>query len=393
MLQLAFCVLLSAGLLLELMPASMELAGRARVAALRAPLRDGLGRARASASCCSSRLTRRRRRRRRGRGGAARALRRRAARGRARRRWTPTPGAARADEAAPGDCSRPAAPRADLPQALAAIDLALWDLRGQRDGRPVAALLAGAPARGGRGQRDDRRARTGPARPRRRPPPRAPASRCVKVKVGVGDDAGPRRGRARGGRARTSRCASTPTARGRRGGGRGDRARSRRPGSSWSRSPCHGVDGAARGARGGRGAGSRWTRPAAEPGALLSGAGRRRVPEDRALRRDLRRCCARQRRCARPAPRSTSPRPSTGRSGSPRRSTPPRRCAPPPPCGLATLDLFEGLDDPLPACGPHRRAHRPGARCVAPVRAQVTSRRRPGLDLVDEAAHASPCAG
>ena len=33
-----------------------------------------------------------------------------------------------------------------LPQALAAIDVALWDLAGRRAGRPVAALLAPAPA-------------------------------------------------------------------------------------------------------------------------------------------------------------------------------------------------------------------------------------------------------
>ena len=34
----------------------------------------------------------------------------------------------------------------DLPQALAAIDLALWDLGGRRAGRPVCALLTTSPA-------------------------------------------------------------------------------------------------------------------------------------------------------------------------------------------------------------------------------------------------------
>lgn len=34
-----------------------------------------------------------------------------------------------------------------LPQALAGIDLALWDLEGRRAGRPVAGLLSGKPAR------------------------------------------------------------------------------------------------------------------------------------------------------------------------------------------------------------------------------------------------------
>src|SRR5688572_4675506 len=32
------------------------------------------------------------------------------------------------------------------PQALAAVDIALWDLAGRREGAPIAALLAGEPA-------------------------------------------------------------------------------------------------------------------------------------------------------------------------------------------------------------------------------------------------------
>ncbi|MDQ3741567.1 MAG: hypothetical protein M3389_11570, partial [Actinomycetota bacterium] len=36
---------------------------------------------------------------------------------------------------------------ADLPQALAAVDLALWDRAGRREGRPIAALLTDHPAR------------------------------------------------------------------------------------------------------------------------------------------------------------------------------------------------------------------------------------------------------
>ena len=47
----------------------------------------------------------------------------------------------------------------DLPQALAAIDLALWDRAGKRAGRPVAELLSGDPASDGAGQRDARRHR------------------------------------------------------------------------------------------------------------------------------------------------------------------------------------------------------------------------------------------
>jgi L-Ala-D/L-Glu epimerase len=77
----------------------------------------------------------------------------------------------------------------DLPQALAALDLALWDRAGRRAGRPVAALLsAGAhatvPVNATLGAED----RAGAAA-------QALAAReagfpCVKVKVGAGDDAG-----------------------------------------------------------------------------------------------------------------------------------------------------------------------------------------------------------
>ncbi len=77
----------------------------------------------------------------------------------------------------------------DLPAALAAIDLALWDRAGRRAGRPVAALLTDDPAtevtvnatvgatdRAGAAEQAARAVRLGFG--------------CVKVKVGVGDDAG-----------------------------------------------------------------------------------------------------------------------------------------------------------------------------------------------------------
>jgi L-alanine-DL-glutamate epimerase-like enolase superfamily enzyme len=77
----------------------------------------------------------------------------------------------------------------DLPQALAAIDLALWDRAGRRQGRPVSALLTDRPAaevqvnatlsaldRAGVAEQAAAAARAG--------------FECVKVKVGVGDDAG-----------------------------------------------------------------------------------------------------------------------------------------------------------------------------------------------------------
>ncbi len=77
----------------------------------------------------------------------------------------------------------------DEPVALAAIDLALWDRAGRRAGRPVAALLTDTPAgaievnatltatdRAGAAEQAARAAAEGYG--------------CLKVKVGVGDDAG-----------------------------------------------------------------------------------------------------------------------------------------------------------------------------------------------------------
>jgi L-alanine-DL-glutamate epimerase-like enolase superfamily enzyme len=77
----------------------------------------------------------------------------------------------------------------DLPQALAAVDLALWDMAGKREGRPVCELLSdragasvtvnatlGATDRAGAAEQ----AAAAVAR----------GFGCLKVKVGVGDDAG-----------------------------------------------------------------------------------------------------------------------------------------------------------------------------------------------------------
>jgi L-alanine-DL-glutamate epimerase-like enolase superfamily enzyme len=78
---------------------------------------------------------------------------------------------------------------ADLPQALAAIDLALWDRAGRRAGKPVAALLTDEPAqsvpvnatltaldRAGVAEQAAAAVREGFG--------------AIKLKVGVGDDAG-----------------------------------------------------------------------------------------------------------------------------------------------------------------------------------------------------------
>jgi o-succinylbenzoate synthase len=78
---------------------------------------------------------------------------------------------------------------ADVPQALAAVDLALWDLAGNREGKPVAELIADDPAT------EVRVNATIPAEDRARAAEQAAeAARagysCVKIKVGIGDDAG-----------------------------------------------------------------------------------------------------------------------------------------------------------------------------------------------------------
>jgi L-alanine-DL-glutamate epimerase-like enolase superfamily enzyme len=77
----------------------------------------------------------------------------------------------------------------DLPQALAAVDLALWDRAGRRAGRPVAELLSDDPLRAvavnatiGAEDRAGAAAQAAAAR--------ACGFGCVKLKVGTGDDAG-----------------------------------------------------------------------------------------------------------------------------------------------------------------------------------------------------------
>jgi L-alanine-DL-glutamate epimerase-like enolase superfamily enzyme len=77
----------------------------------------------------------------------------------------------------------------DLPQALAAIDLALWDLEGRRAGAPVHELLhpraaTAIPVNATLGAEDRAGAATQAAEAVAR------GFRTLKVKVGVGDDAG-----------------------------------------------------------------------------------------------------------------------------------------------------------------------------------------------------------
>jgi o-succinylbenzoate synthase len=76
-----------------------------------------------------------------------------------------------------------------LPQAVAAVDLALWDLAGRRAGLPVWRLLGGASppvveVNATSASADRAGAATEAARAREA------GFRCVKVKAGIGDDAG-----------------------------------------------------------------------------------------------------------------------------------------------------------------------------------------------------------
>jgi L-Ala-D/L-Glu epimerase len=77
----------------------------------------------------------------------------------------------------------------DLPQALAAIDIALWDHAGRRAGKPVAELLTDEPMRAVTvnatiGASDRKGAAQAAAKAV------AEGYECVKLKVGAGDDAG-----------------------------------------------------------------------------------------------------------------------------------------------------------------------------------------------------------
>jgi o-succinylbenzoate synthase len=95
----------------------------------------------------------------------------------------------RSDGSAPAALYDACRELADLPQALAAVDLALWDRAGRRAGKPVCALIADAPA-----SRIEVSA-TIVATDRQGAANEAAAAaaagyRCVKVKVGLPDDAG-----------------------------------------------------------------------------------------------------------------------------------------------------------------------------------------------------------
>jgi L-alanine-DL-glutamate epimerase-like enolase superfamily enzyme len=94
------------------------------------------------------------------------------------------------DDALPGGELLDACRAADgLPQALAAVDIALWDRAGRRAGRPVARLLTdevldAVAVNATIGATDRATAAAGAEAAVRA------GFRCVKLKVGIGDDAG-----------------------------------------------------------------------------------------------------------------------------------------------------------------------------------------------------------
>ena len=212
---------------------------------------------------------------RRGRGGSAGALRRRARSRPSAPRSTPTRAVLRRPSRPPTLLAACAAER-DLPQALAAIDLALWDHASRRTGTPLAQLID----------------------------PRAAASVPVNATIGAEDRAGAAAAaaarRARGlplregqGRHRRRRRPARRRARRRRAGRRHPRRRQRRVGTpeealaqparagAGRAGAVRGAGarrrGAARGAAPTRRCRSRWTRPHA-PG--LPAPRDARLPED-----------------------------------------------------------------------------------------------------------------
>ena len=258
--------------------------------------------------------------------------------------------AAAPDDAATPTCSPPARPSATCPQALAGVDLALWDRAGRRAGRPVAALLAalavrdaiavnatlGAEDRAGAAAQAPRRARRG--LPLRQGQGRASATTPV---------AWPRSAR-RSGRESPIRVDANGA------WGSPDEAlanlRALAPaGLELAEEPVHGVE-ALRAVRAASPMPVAMDETAAEPGAVGSGAAD-------AVCLKVARCggisgLLRDAAAARAAgSRSTSPPPSTGRCGvaaGVHAAAALVAAGPEPlPCGLATLGAFVGFEDVL----------------------------------------------
>ena len=286
------------------------------------------------------------------------------------RRWTPTARCcARRPARRPRRAARALRAERDLPQALAAIDLALWDLAGRRRAARSRSCSPRAPPRAvavnatiAAADRAGAAAEAAAAAP--------PGSRCVKVKVGIGDDAGPRR---RGPRRGGPRVAIRVDA---NGAWDADEAvahlRALAPaGLELARSRCTASPRCARVRGRGRRAG-RDGRDGGRAGRARRGRRRRRLPEDRALRRHPGDAARRARRARRRAMRSTSPRRSTARSGIAAGLHCAAALAPGRACGLATLGAVRRADERTLA--PDARARSPCA--AGPARPAGLVRRR-----------------
>jgi L-Ala-D/L-Glu epimerase len=248
------------------------------------------------------------------------------------------------DRLAPGDRLDACRAAADLPQALAGIDLALWDLRGRREGRPVASLLADAPA----GEIEvnatlgafDRAGAASEAAVATRA-----GFRCLKVKVGVGDDAG---------RVAAVRAAAGPAMALRldaNGAWDPDGAVAaigalEAAGLELVEEPCHGPK-AVREVRERVAARIAMDETAAQPGALLSGAADAvclKIARSGGISPLLSDAVAVRATGAEVYLASTF----DGPLGIAAALHAAAALAPLPPCGLATLALFADVEDPLP---------------------------------------------
>jgi L-alanine-DL-glutamate epimerase-like enolase superfamily enzyme len=238
----------------------------------------------------------------------------------------------------------------DLPAALAAVDLALWDLAGRRAGRPVAELLCEHPAasvpvnatvaahdRAGAAEQAAGAAREGFG--------------AIKLKVGVGDDAG---------RVAAARAAAGPHVALRldANGAWGVReaaaaiASLEPAGLELVEEPTHGLENV-RAVRELVSARVAIDETAAEPGAASSGAAD-------AVCLKISRCggisallesAAQVRRSGAEAYMASSLDGPLGVAGALHAAAALAASGPLPHCGLATLGLFEDLADSLPVTG------------------------------------------